>query len=63
VHPTLTYVWDGDATRRAKYSADRSFVYWPSSNIDGVVRPRAPIIGNYVPSGLAGQRYVSPGYR
>jgi hypothetical protein len=56
-------VWDGDATRRAKYSADRSFVYWPSSNIDGVVRPRAPIIGNYVPAGLAGQRYVSPGYR
>jgi hypothetical protein len=63
VHPTLTYVWDGDATRRAKYSADRSFVYWPSSNIEGFVRPGAPSEGDYVPPGLAGQQYVSPAYR
>jgi hypothetical protein len=63
VHPTLTWVWDGDSTRRAQYSADRSFVYWPSSNIEGVVRPGAPSGGDYVPSGLAGEQYVSPGYR
>jgi hypothetical protein len=62
VHPTLSYVWDGDSTRRAQYSADRSFVYWPSSNIEGLVSPGAPSDGDYVPSGLAGQQYVSPGY-
>ena len=61
VHPSTSYVWDGDLTRRARL--DKTTVYWPSSNITGTVRDGNPSAGDFVPSGVAGQGYVSPGYR
>jgi hypothetical protein len=38
VHPTTSYVWDGDLTRRAALATDKTTAYWPSSNITGTVR-------------------------
>jgi hypothetical protein len=63
VHPSTSYVWDGDLTRRAALATDKAAVYWPSSNITGTVRDGNPSAGDFVPSGVAGQGYVSPGYR
>jgi hypothetical protein len=62
VHPSTDWVWDGDATRKATLSLDKTHAYWPSSNVAGAVKPGAPVEGDYVPEGLAGQTYVSPGY-
>jgi hypothetical protein len=42
IHPTTNYVWDGDLTRRAVLTTDKTTAYWPSSNITGTVRDGNP---------------------
>jgi hypothetical protein len=63
VQPSTTWVADGDTTRRAVLSSDGLSVSWPASNITGTVRDGNPPSGDFVPSGVAGEGYVSPGYR
>jgi hypothetical protein len=48
--------------RQAVVSPDGTQVYWPTSNIAGVVLKGRPPAGDFVPLGLAGTSYVSPGY-
>lgn len=48
--------------RVATLSADGSYVYWTSSNITGSIRGGSPPVGDYVPVGVAGVGYTSPGY-
>jgi hypothetical protein len=36
---------------------------WAGSNIAGTARDGNPPSGDFVPSGTAGEGYVSPGYR
>jgi hypothetical protein len=62
VHPATNWVVDGDTTRLARLFADLTNVYWPASNISGTVTDGDPLLGDFVPAGLAGQSYVSPGY-
>ncbi len=62
-HPTTDYVWDNDLTRRAVLADIGSYISWPSSNMTGSVRDGNPSSGDFVPSGVAGQNYLSPGYR
>jgi hypothetical protein len=48
--------------RQATLSSDGSYVYWKTSSITGVIRKGAPSGGDFVPIGVAGTSYVSPGY-
>lgn len=48
--------------RQATVSLDGSVVHWTSSNISGSIRSGNPPSGDYVPVGVAGTQYVSPGY-
>jgi hypothetical protein len=54
---------DGDTTRYATLAPDDLSMTWAGSNITGTVRDGAPPSGDFVPSGAAGEAYVSPGYR
>jgi hypothetical protein len=52
-----------NTTKRAILSADGTSLSWPTaSQISGVVRSGAPPGGDFVPAGLAGVGYTSPGY-
>ncbi len=52
-----------NTAKRAILSGDGSSVSWPSaSQIVGVVRSGSPAGGDFVPEGLAGLGYQSPGY-
>lgn len=61
-------VWPGtdDTNFPVEYRAfrrrDRSIAWPPAAHIKGVVRPGSPPHGDFVPPGVAGLRYVSPGY-
>lgn len=48
--------------REAKLSTDGTKVYWPTSNITGYITSGRPPERDFVPLGVAGGRYVSPGY-
>jgi hypothetical protein len=54
---------DGDTTRYATLAPDGLSMTWAGSNIAGTVRDGNPPSGDFVPSGAAGEGYVSPGYR
>jgi hypothetical protein len=62
-------VWPGtdDAEFPAQYRAfrrgDGAIAWPPAAHIKGVVRPGRPPRGDFVPLGVAGRRYVSPGYQ
>jgi hypothetical protein len=44
-------------------SGTKSLLGWPALPVSGNIQLGPPSSGNYVPSGLAGLSYVSPGYR
>jgi hypothetical protein len=48
--------------REAVVSGDGTQVYWPTSNILGFIANGTPPDGDFVPLGVAGTSYVSPGY-
>jgi hypothetical protein len=48
--------------RTATVSPDGSTVYWTSSNIAGFITGGSPPSGDFVPLGVTGAMYVSPGY-
>jgi hypothetical protein len=48
--------------REAVLSPDGARVYWPTSNITGFIAKGTPAGGDFVPLGVAGTSYVSPGY-
>jgi hypothetical protein len=48
--------------REAKLSTDGTKVYWPTSNITGYITSGRPPERDFVPTGVAGVDYVSPGY-
>lgn len=47
----------------ASVSADSTEMYWPTLPIEGSIRQGTPIDGEFVPAGVAGVDYVSPGYQ
>jgi hypothetical protein len=47
----------------AAVNADRSEMSWPTLPIDGVLKQGYPPNGEFVPDGLAGLEYRSPGYQ
>jgi hypothetical protein len=51
-----------DRRRRSVVSRDGKRLWFVGSNIEGVVRKGGPPLGDFVPSGLAGMSYASPGY-
>jgi hypothetical protein len=48
--------------RKATLSPDGTYIYWPTSNISGHATKGVPAGGDYVPLGVPGESYVSPGY-
>jgi hypothetical protein len=63
-NPGTDYVCcDGDTTRYATLAPDGLSMTWAGSNIAGTARDGNPPSGDFVPSGTAGEGYVSPGYR
>jgi hypothetical protein len=48
--------------REAVVSGDGTQVYWPTSNILGFLANGTPPNGDFVPLGVAGTSYASPGY-
>lgn len=63
--PILESVWpsgsDADPERRAHYA--RGTVFWqPQVGVRGRIHRGVPPGGDFVPRGLAGLKYVSPGY-
>jgi hypothetical protein len=63
-NPGTDYVCcDGDTKRYATLAPDGLSMTWAGSNITGTVRDGNPPSGDFVPSGAAGEAYVSPGYR
>lgn len=47
----------------AQVSTDSTELTWPTLSITGSVKQGTPPKGEFVPNGLAGVNYVSPGYR
>jgi hypothetical protein len=57
-----TYDGRVDRSRRAVVSRDGKRLWFIGSRISGVVRKSVPGATDFVPGGLAGMSYVSPGY-
>lgn len=57
-------VWPavGSSPCAAKVNATRTEVYWPNLPVRGVVKAGRPASGDFVPNGVAGVNYLSPGY-
>jgi YD repeat-containing protein len=51
-----------DSNRRAVLSSDGSYLWFTNSNITGRINKGIPSTGDFVPSGVAGAAYSSPGY-
>ena len=62
-NPGTGYVSGGDFTRYATLAPDGLSMSWAASNIFGLLRDGAPPGGDFVPVGMAGESYVSPGYQ
>jgi hypothetical protein len=57
-----TYTGSIDRKRRAVVSRDGTRLWFVGSRISGVVRKAVPGAGEFVPTGVAGMGYQSPGY-
>jgi hypothetical protein len=57
-----TYAGQIDRQRHAVVSRDGKRLWFVGSRISGVIRKSAPTAGEFVPAGVAGTDYVSPGY-
>ena len=56
-------IWDDDPSRRPFSRRDGVLMWGPPVRIAGVVRRGRPRGADFVPAGVPGVRYVSPGYR
>ncbi len=57
-----TYAGHIDKRRRAVVSRDGTRLWFVGSRISGVVRKGRAVVGEFVPAGVAGTGYASPGY-
>jgi Bacterial Ig domain len=62
VWPQSDAYGQSDPNRRAVLSSDGSYLWFTNSNITGRVNKGIPSTGDFVPSGVAGAAYSSPGY-
>jgi hypothetical protein len=62
VWPNKNAEGQSDPNRRAVVSSDGSYLWFTNSNISGTINKGTPPGGDFVPTGVAGTGYVSPGY-
>jgi hypothetical protein len=59
----LTYAGNYEPRRRSVVSADGKRLWFVGSNIKGSIYKGRPRRGDFVPAGVAGAAYLSPGYK
>jgi Putative Ig domain len=62
VWPNKNAEGQSNPNRRAVVSSDGSYCWFINSNISGTINKGSPPGGDFVPNGVAGENYVSPGY-
>jgi hypothetical protein len=56
-------IWDSDSWKRPHLRRPHAYVWGPRVHVSGMVRRGPPPRGDFVPRGVAGTRYRSPGYQ